>query len=496
MTSKDVVLSGRLGVGAIIFMVVAAAAPLSVVAALTPIGILQGNGEGFPALFLVITAVMLAFSVGFTTLTPRVADSGGFSSYIRAGFGVPAGTGATFLATATYIAMQVGMYAYMGLLISDFLTGQGIPLPWWAVTLLLIAFVGYLGYRNIDFSAKVLGALLVAELVVITIVSFAIIGHGGQEGISLNSFEPSRVFDGNIGLGLTFAVSAFLGFESTAVYRDEARDPDRTIPRATFGAVIGVGVVYAFASWALVQGWGGKVADVAAASFQAGDMYQRTAERYVGTWLGLAVSVLLVTSLFACILSFHNVASRYLFTNAHGGTLPSLLGRQNLRHRSPATASIVETVVITVLLILLVVLGLDPYADIYTWFAAVGVVGILLLMVVTSAAVVRYFAVAGPEAKGVGVWRRLFAPGLSGAALLVIFLLVVTNFPVLVGEVDAHGRPSAGPVSATILGTVCGCGVLGIGWGVRVQRKRSSTPRAEEVRTTESAPAVPDKAVA
>ena len=42
-------LSGSLGVGAIIFMVVAAAAPLTVVAGSVPIGILAGNGPGYPA---------------------------------------------------------------------------------------------------------------------------------------------------------------------------------------------------------------------------------------------------------------------------------------------------------------------------------------------------------------------------------------------------------------------------------------------------------------
>ncbi len=46
-------LTGRLGVGAIVFMVVAAAAPLTVVAGTVPIGIAAGNGPGYPATYLV-----------------------------------------------------------------------------------------------------------------------------------------------------------------------------------------------------------------------------------------------------------------------------------------------------------------------------------------------------------------------------------------------------------------------------------------------------------
>ena len=37
---------------------------------------------------------------------------------------------------------------------------------------------------------------------------------------------------------LAFCFAAFMGFESTALYRPEARRPERTIPRATYAAVM------------------------------------------------------------------------------------------------------------------------------------------------------------------------------------------------------------------------------------------------------------------
>jgi amino acid transporter len=458
---KDAPLSAQLGTGSIILMVLAAAAPLSVVAGLSPIGILAGNGQGFPATFIVIALVLLIFSVGFTTMTPKVRESGGFYSYIRAGRGFPAGMGATTLAIFSYVAMQVGMYPYAGLLISNFLSGFGIAMPWWLIALVLLAGVGYLGYRNIDFSAKVLAVLLIAEIVVVTVVSFAIIGQGGAEGLSLESFSPETTLSGNIALGLTFAISSFLGFESTAVYRDEARDPSTTIPRATYGAVLIVAFVYSFATWAFVQGWGSQVVSAAADSMATGDMYQQTAERYVGTWLALVINVLLVTSLLACILSWHNVTARYLFTNGRSGALPAYLGRQSIKHRSPGAGSITVAAVIAAITLVFVIIGLDPYSQIYTWFTAVGVVGVVLLMLVVSISTITYFARHRAERRGLSAWKRAIAPTVAAIALTVLFVLIITNFAVLVGETDAEGAPSPGPVTWSILSATILSAVLG-----------------------------------
>jgi hypothetical protein len=73
-------LRGNLGVASIVFMVVAAAAPLGVIGGVVPLGIAAGNGAGFPATFVVSTVILLFFAVGFTALTPFVEDAGARSS--------------------------------------------------------------------------------------------------------------------------------------------------------------------------------------------------------------------------------------------------------------------------------------------------------------------------------------------------------------------------------------------------------------------------------
>ena len=109
-------LSGRLGAGSIVFMVVAAAAPLTVVAGSVPIGIFAGNGPGYPAMYIVASIVLLFFAVGFTTMTKHVPNAGAFYSYIGTGLGRGPGLGGALLALISYTAVQGAVYGYLGFL--------------------------------------------------------------------------------------------------------------------------------------------------------------------------------------------------------------------------------------------------------------------------------------------------------------------------------------------------------------------------------------------
>src|SRR4051794_22196565 len=81
--------------------------------------------------------------------------------------------------------------------------------------------------------------------------------------------------------------SAFIGFEATAVFRDEARRPERTTPRATYLAVLIIGVFYAISCWALVEAAGPDHAVAVAVAQDTlsgkGNMMLDTAHQYLGT---------------------------------------------------------------------------------------------------------------------------------------------------------------------------------------------------------------------
>ncbi|OBI77199.1 amino acid transporter [Mycolicibacterium fortuitum] len=426
-------LRGNLGVSSIVFMVVAAAAPLGVIGGVVPLGIASGNGTGFPATFIASTLVLLLFAVGFTAMTPYVEEAGAFFSYVRQSLGLPVGIGIAFVALVSYVALEAGVYGLLGPAGASVVELAGGPsLPWWVFAAAAFAVTTYLGYRNIELSSRVLGVLLSGEIVIVLVLDLVIVANGGDRGLSSGIVNPDAIFSGSLGVGLLFAIISYVGFEATAIFRDEARTPERTIPRATYLALVLIGVFYAVTSWALISGWGDEQA-VARATDSGATFLGDTAHRYIGAVGADIITVLYFTSLFACILAFHNVASRYVFALSQRDVLPARLSRPHDRHGSPHEASLWISGVVAVSVLLAVVFGLDPAAQFYTWFAGATTVGVVLLMVVTSVAVLVFFA---RDRHGHSLWRVRIAPALGLAGLLGALVLILTNLNDLVGGSD------------------------------------------------------------
>lgn len=423
-------LSGTLGAGSIVFMVVAAAAPLTVIAGAVPLGIGAGNGAAFPAMFVLCAVVLLFFAVGFCAMSPHVPDAGAFFTYIRHGLGRPLGLGAAFLALATYAAVQAAVYGYVGAAIDELVTGFGGPsLPWWVWTGILMALVAVLGYRHIELSSRVLGVLLCAEIAIVLVLDAVVTVRGGAQGLSTAFLSPGQITSGAVGIAVMFAVASFIGFEATAVFRDEARDPQRTIPRATYLALAIVGIFYAISTWAVVSAWGDDAA-VAEASANPGTMLLTTVQTWLGPVAGHVVSVLLVTSIFAAILSFHNVAARYWYALGGHRAMPARLAATHPRHGSPHAASLAQTGLSFVIIAVCALAGLDPVAQVFAWAAGTATLGVLVLLVLTCLAVVVFFARSGLDRR---VWHTRIAPVLGFLGLAVCLVLTIANFPTLIG---------------------------------------------------------------
>lgn len=433
-TEATPALQRKLGVGSLVFMVVAAAAPLTVVGGTVPLVFATSQSTGVPAHYLIAAIVLTVFSVGFTAMSRYVDNAGAFYTYIRAGLGRTVGTGSATLALFSYAVLAISVYAYCGAATTNALHHYfGVDTPWWVWTALTALLVAWLGYHDIELSSKVLGLLLIGEVAVILVLDVAVIARGGHSSLTWSPFAPAAVSEGSPGIGLMFAFFGFIGFEATAVFRDETRDPDRTIPRATYIAVISIGLFYALSAWAIAMG-SGVTHIVSDSTADPEGLVVTLAGDYVLPILGDIVQVLLVTSLFACVLSFHNVVTRYQYALGTERVLPVRLGEIHPRHHAPSYSSLVHSAVTAVALIAVAVARLDPVTQIYAWLSGAATLGLLLLMALTSVAVIVYFA----RRKGsLSRWRTLVAPALALSGLLAVTLLVVDNFPLLVGGTAA-----------------------------------------------------------
>ncbi|MFJ9539415.1 APC family permease [Streptomyces sp. NPDC101225] len=427
----------RLGTGGLLLSVLAATAPLMVVAGVMPTTFAVMGIVGQPLLFVALGVVLILFSVGYAEMSRHVHNAGAFYAYISRGLGGTAGAGAALVALVAYNALQVGIYGIFGFEVSGLLDKYAdATVAWWIPSLAALVVVGLLGWLKIDVNARVLGVLLVIEVILVVIFDVAAIGDPAAEGLSLHAFNPDTLSGAGVGTALCFCIAAFLGFEQAPVYAEETSRPHILVPRVMFYAVGGVAVFFALSSWALSVAAGpSKVVGVAQKE-SAGMLFSLTDSR-LGPAFTDVLHVLFVTGMFAAMLSFHNVVARYTFAMGREGLLPRAFGRTTGSSGAPGTGSLLQTAVAAVVVIVFAVTDDRPTGDptapvlhLFTWFGNIGALGVILLMAAASASVIVFFARRG--AAGAQSWR-LVTSGLAGAALLVIAGYTVKDFDVLVG---------------------------------------------------------------
>jgi amino acid transporter len=87
---------------------------------------------------------------------------------------------------------------------------------------------------------------------------------------------------------------------------------------------------------------------------------------FVGATFSDIMQVLIVTSTFACALSFHNVIARYQFSLARSGVLPRWLGATSSKHHAPSRSSLVVTTISVIMILVIIVPAWIPFSTAVT----------------------------------------------------------------------------------------------------------------------------------
>ncbi|MEU5194442.1 APC family permease [Streptomyces scabiei] len=328
------------------------------------------------------------------------------------------------------LAVPLGGYRPLFFLLAAVSVAAALIAP-----LVTMVIVQALGASGIEMGAKILAVFVLAEFSIL--IAFALVTlfkGGGHEGLGFtDSFSPSAALQGAPGVALMFAVASMFGFEATAIYGEEAREPRKTVPRATYLSVAVITGFFAFTSWMLISAHGASQATGdAGKALQSGDatsfVFAPIAALF-GGWANDVLPILLATSLFAGILAFHNSANRYLFSLGREGLLPHALTAINRRH-SPWVAGTAQTVLSVLLVMPFAILGKDPVLTLFSWFSGVAVLGIMLLYFLTSASIVVFFRRSRADTRP---WNTLIAPVLGALGIAGAIWLIIANFTTLIG---------------------------------------------------------------
>ena len=446
----------------IVFLVIAAAAPMAAMVGNVPLAVIYGNGAGIPAAYVIATAILLCFSVGYAAMSRRVINTGAFYTYIGRALGKPAGVAAAYVAVLSYGGMTFGLAGAFGYYGSLVLTGLGVAVPWWALAFVAIAIVGFLGYRSVDLSAKVLGTLMVLEFAILLVFDLIVAGNKGAAALPIESFSPTYVFSGSIGIALMFAMSSFIGFESAALYGEETKDPERSIPRATYIAVASIGIFYVITSWLIVGAAGVSTIHQQAEAAKGGFVFELI-KQYGGEVMYDIAAVLLCTSVLAGHLALHNATSRYMFALGRERVLPQTLGRYHPNHFSPHVASALVTVASVVVIGAFTIVGADPFTTLVPALLGVGTLGVIALQAGASLAVVAFFS----RRRDRHLWREFVAPTIGFIGLATAFVLAFVNYPTLTG--------SDSPVVNSVPLALIAAAVAGVIVALTLRKRRPTT---------------------
>jgi APA family basic amino acid/polyamine antiporter len=203
------------------------------------------------------------------------------------------------------------------------LTGASL-IPVGIVLVILLSAVLLAGIRE---SAAVAGVFTLIETVGLLAVVVA-----GLPFLGTVDYLEMPAGIGGVVSAAALVFFAFLGFEEMVKFSEEAKNPERTIPRALIIALVSCTVLYIFVAVSAVSvvGW--------EALSQSPAPFSLVAAAAWGADGALALSVIALFATANTVLLMLYAASRILYGMAHSGALPALLARVHPGRQTPWAA--------------------------------------------------------------------------------------------------------------------------------------------------------------
>lgn len=318
-------------------------------AAATTMPLLVATVAGGATVWALGAAMLLALLVATTVnqFTRRIAATGSLYTFVAHGLGSTASfvTGTALLVGYGFVAMFAlgGAGYYLAILAARLwpaLTGS-LSVPVLLILAMAVACLVLLA-RGIRVSTR---ATLLVECVSVVIILALVVALLVVQGPALDwsVLDMSGVRPADFAVGAALALTAFVGFESSATLGVEARRPYATIPRAVTWTVIGSGGLYLLAALSQLVGFASVGGNLTASVSPVNDL----AAAYGIDALGLLLDVSIAASFLACAIASITALVRVLFSMGREGLLPSAFGQSHRRHRTPFVAIVVTVPVLT-----------------------------------------------------------------------------------------------------------------------------------------------------
>jgi ethanolamine permease len=301
----------------------------------------QAGTLGFLLTTAFIAVMYTTFIFSYTELTTAIPHAGGPFAYSYRAFGPMGGYVAGFATLVEFLfappAIALAIGAYLNIQFPD--------LP--ARTAAVGAYVVFMALNIVGVTIAATFELVVTIMAIIELLIFMgvvapgfSVGHFVAHGWAGRDEFALAALPGIFG-AIPFAIWFFLAIEGAAMAAEEARDPQKTIPRAYIGGIVTL-VMLAFGTMIFAGG----VGDWRTIS-NINDPLPQAMKVVVGgssSWLHLLVWI----GVLGLIASFHGIImgySRQLYALARAGYLPRFLAQVHPTRRTPHWAILTGGVV-------------------------------------------------------------------------------------------------------------------------------------------------------
>jgi amino acid transporter len=379
-TGQDQLAHGTLRIWDAIAISVSVIAP-GMAMLLNTTGVAAAAGGSTPLAFLLggIACLALAFVViGFTR---RMASAGYAYTYASRSLGKSAGFIAGWLYFFGMICFVPMTMSGVGYLAADLThTSPKLWILFFFIGMALFVLLSVIRIRVTTRVQLVVGALTIAAIIIVNLVTTAKGGSHGQDG---SAFTFGHTINGGFNgvfYGIIFGVTSYIGFETAADFGEETANPRRYIPIAIIAATLFAIVFYLWTTYSIAIGYG-----VGNGSKWAADpvALKTTATTFVGSWLGTIVEIGGMLSAFIVSVACATAGARTLFAMGREKVLPAWFGHTHPKYKTPVNATLAVAVVAIVMGLLIgyplsdATFG-NPFSNYYFWATA----GTLLVIVV------------------------------------------------------------------------------------------------------------------
>lgn len=367
--------------------------------------------QGMVALAYLIGLVAMLFTgFSYATMARNYPVSGSVYSYVqrstKPGLGFMAGWAIMldYLFVPAVCTLLGGMFF-----------GQLIPsVPQWVWIVIFAVISTIINYLGIRMVAWFSWAIFWFQAIVIVWfgVDVLLAMSSGHAHLNAVSFYNAHNFNLHGVLSATvIVVVSYLGFDAVSTLSEEAKDPRKSIGKATVLSIVFVGAIF------IVESWLAGVAFPDFASLNSDTAFLDILQTVGGTPL-VTMAILAITLAFglACNIESQTSISRVLFSMGRDGILPKVFASLHPKYKTPAFG-IVATGVFNLLIAL--ILGLDLIAQLLSF-------GALLAFCALNAAVIYKFYIKN-ESKDAGAFIKYLISPLIG--LVICFYIFINSTP-------------------------------------------------------------------